>query len=163
MSTTNWYALYTKPRSENAAAHLLGEAGIEILNPKLRINKYVRRKYVDVTELLFPTYLFAFFDYEQQGRMVRYTRGVKYILGKQTPIIVHPEIILGIKERMQGDIIIPLQENLRAGDRIMIKEGPFANFYGIFEKNIPKKQRVTILLETLFFRVDIENRSIQKA
>ena len=159
----NWYAVYTKPRSEDSAAHLLSKAGIEILNPKLLIKKYVRRKYVDVTEHLFPTYLFALFDSEQQGSMVRYTRGVKYVLGRQNPIIVHPEIIQGIKERMQGDIIIPSQENLQAGDRVMIKEGPFKNFYGIFEKNMPKKQRVTILLETLFCRVDIENRSIQKA
>lgn len=159
----NWYAIYTKPRSEDAAASLLTKAGIETLNPKLKINKYLRRKYIDVTEHLFPTYIFALFDYDKQGNMVRYTRGIKYIIGRQNPIIVHPEIIMGIKERMKDDIIMPLSENLKTGDRVRIKEGPFADFYGIFEKNMPKKQRVTIFLETLFCRVDIKNRSIQKA
>ncbi len=159
----NWYALYTKPRCEDDVAYLLTKAGIETLNPKLRINKYLRRKYIDVTEHLFPTYIFAYFDYDRHGNLVRYTRGMKYIIGRQNPIIVPAEIITGIKNRMKDDIIIPLSDNLQTGDRVRIKEGPFANFYGVFEKKMPKKQRVTILLETLYCRVDIENRSIQKA
>ena len=159
----NWYAIYTKPRGEESVAHLLAHAGIETFSPKIRILKRVRGKYVDVTEQLFPSYIFAFLDEQTHSHMVRYTRGVKYIVGKEKPLIVHPEIIDAIRERMEGEIVSPAPENLSPGDRIMIKEGPFKDFYGIFERAIPAKQRSMILLEALQCKLDIENRSVMKA
>jgi transcriptional antiterminator RfaH len=158
----NWYAIYTKPKCEDSTAHLLKNAGIETLSPKIQIIKYVRRKYTEVTEQLFPSYIFAFFDTEKHTHMIKYTRGVRYIVGKQTPLIVHHEIIDAIKERIKDNIVTLVPENFKKGDRIIIQEGPFKDFYGIFERNISGKKRVMILLEALFCSVDIENRSIRK-
>ena len=158
----NWYAVYTKVKAEEAVARLLSKAGIETLNPKIRVRKYVRRKYVEAVEQLFPCYLFAFFDEGKQGHMIRYTRGVKYIVGREHPLTVHPQIIEVIRERMEGDIVEPLSEKFDSGERVLVKEGPFKDFYGIFERHIPGKKRATILLETLFFRLEVENRSLGK-
>ncbi len=159
----NWYAIYTKPRCEDFTAHLISNAGIEILSPKIKINKLIREKFTDVVEPLFPSYIFAFFDQEKQSHMIKYTRGVKYIVGKDNPSIVYPEIIDAIRERMQGDIIIPAPENLEKGDRILIKEGPFKDFCGIFERNIPGKERAMILLDALQCKLNIYNWAIKKA
>lgn len=159
----NWYAIYTKPKCEDPTARLLNNAGIETICPKLKVRKRIRGKYADVTEQLFPSYLFAFFDREKQGHMIRYTRGVKYIVGKENPLMVPREIIDAIKERMEGDIVVPVPEDLREGDRILIKEGPFKDFYGIFKRDIPGKERSMILLEALYCKLDIEKRSIKKA
>jgi transcriptional antiterminator RfaH len=158
----NWYAIYTKVKAEGAVALLLSKAGIETLNPKIRVRKYVRRKYVEAVEQLFPCYIFAFFDEGKQGHMIRYTRGVKYIVGKEHPLTVHPQIIEVIRERMEGDIVEPLHEKFDSGERVLVKEGPFKDFYGIFERHIPGKKRATILLETLYFRLEVENRSLGK-
>ena len=158
----NWYAIYTKMKAEGAVALLLSKAGIETLNPKIRVRKYVRRKYVETVEQLFPCYIFAFFDEGQQGHMIRYTRGVKYIVGKEHPLTVHPQILEVIRERMEGDIVEPLYEKFDSGERVLVKEGPFKDFYGIFERHIPGKKRATILLETLYFRLEVENRSLGK-
>ncbi len=158
----NWYAIYTKPKAEGAVAQLLSNAGIETLNPKIRIRKYVRRKYVEAIEQLFPCYLFAFFDEGEQEHMIRYTRGVKYIVGKEHPLTVHPQIIEVIRERMEGDIVEPLSEKFDSGERVLIKEGPFKDFYGIFERHIPGRKRATILLEALYCRLEVENRSLGK-
>ncbi|MEW6107716.1 MAG: transcription termination/antitermination NusG family protein [Nitrospirota bacterium] len=159
----NWYAIYTKPKCEDSTAHLLNNAGIKTLNPKIKIIKHIRRKYTDVIEPLFPSYIFAFFDVEEQFRTIKYTRGVKYIVGKNHPLIVHHDIIDAIVKRMEGDIVIPTPQNLKKGDRVLINEGPFKNFYGIFERRIPGKRRAMILLETIFCKLDIEDRSIKKA
>ena len=158
----NWYAIYTKMKAEGAVALLLSKAGIETLNPKIRVRKYVRRKYVETVEQLFPCYIFAFFDAGTQGHMIRYTRGVKYIVGKEHPLTVRPQIIEVIRERMEGDIVEPLSEKFDSGERVLVKEGPFKDFYGIFERHIPGKKRATILLETLYFRLEVENRSLGK-
>ena len=95
--------------------------------------------------------------------MIKYTRGVKFIVGKQNPLAVPQEIIEAIQERMQGDIVTPAPEKLEKGDRVIIKEGPFVNFYGIFERDIPGRERAMILLEALHSKVEIESLSIQKA
>jgi transcriptional antiterminator RfaH len=159
----NWYAIYVKPKCEDSTALQLRNAGIEVLSPKMRIKKYVRGKYLAVIEPLFPGYLFACFDPERHGHMIKYTRGVKFIIGKQNPLVVPQEIIQTLRERMIDEIITPVPEELKTGDRILIKEGPFANFYGIFERAIPGRERAMILLETLHCKLEIENISIRKA
>lgn len=159
----NWYAIYTKPKCEDPTAVQLRNVGMETLTPKIKTKKYIRGKYMFVIEPLFPGYIFARFDSEKQGHMIKYTRGVKFIVGKQTPLAVPLEIIEAIQERMQGDLVIQTPEKLNKGDRVLIKEGPFVNFYGIFERDIPGRERAMILLEALHSKVEIESLSIQKA
>lgn len=161
--TMNWYAIYTKPKCEESTALQLKNAGIMALNPKIKIKKYVKGKYAHVIESFFPGYIFACFDTEKHGHMIKYTRGVRHIVGKQNPVVVPQEIIDAIQKKMEGDIITPVSEKLEGGDKIIIKEGPFANFYGIFERNVPGRKRAMVLLEALHCRVEIERISIQKA
>ena len=159
----NWYALYTKPKCEDSTALQLRNAGVETLAPKIRTKKYIRGKYMAVIEPLFPSYIFACCDLEKQGHMIKYTRGIKFIVGKQNPLAVPQEIIEAIQERMEGDIVTPAPEKLMRGDRVIIKEGPFVSFYGIFERDIPGRERAMILLEALHSKVEIESISIRKA
>lgn len=159
----NWYVIYTKPKTEDSVVNLLVNAGIEALNPKIRVKKYVRRRYVDVIEPLFPGYIFAFFDKGMHSHMIRYTRGVKYVVGKAHPIAVPAEIIDAIRSRLEGDLIRQDLESLEQGDRVLIKEGPFMDFYGIFERNLPGKRRAMILLELLHCKLEIETRSLKKS
>ena len=160
----NWYVIYVKPKCEDSTALQFRNAGIKALNPKIRAKKYVRGKYINLIEPLFPSYLFAYFDPEIHGHMIKYTRGVKFIVGKQNPLVVPQEIIDTILERMEeGNVVTPVAEKLESGDRVLIKEGPFADFYGIFERDVPGRERAMILLEVLYCRLEIENISLRKA
>ncbi len=159
----HWYAIYTKPRAEDSTALLLANAGIEILNPKIKAIKYLRKKYTEVIEQLFPCYLFAHFEPDTHSHMIRYTRGVRYVVGGESPLVVHAEIINAVKERMKNGIVQPEPCNYRQGDKILIKEGPFKDFYGIFERNIPGKDRAMILLEALYVKIEIGQTSIKSA
>lgn len=158
----NWYAVYTKPGAEEATTRLLSNAGIETFNPKIRIRKYVRKKYTEVIEELFPCYIFASFDPHTHGHMIRYTRGVRYVIGKEHPLVVPHDMIDAIRDRMEDGIVKPEMEKFERGDRVLIREGPFKDFYGIFERNLSGRERVVILLEALFCRVEIESFSIKK-
>jgi transcriptional antiterminator RfaH len=158
----NWYAIYTKPKCEESVSLMLRNAGIEALSPRISIKKYFRGNYKDVIEPLFKSYLFAHFDNDTHHHMIRYTRGVKYIVGKDHPIIVPQEIIDVMREQMEGDIITPKPENLSKGDRVVIREGPFVSFYGIFQHPVPGRERVVILLEALNSRLEVEDVSIRK-
>jgi len=158
-----WFAIYTKPKCENSIVILLNNAGIKTLNPKIQTRKYTKGKYMLIVEQLFPNYIFAFLNRENEIHMVKYTRGVKYIVGKEKPMAVPPEIINSVKERLDGDIIRQVPESFEKGDRVLIKEGPFKDFYGIFEGTLPGKERSIILLEAIYSRLNIEIFSLKKA
>jgi transcriptional antiterminator RfaH len=159
----NWFAIYTKPKSEDGVVKLLNNAGIETLNPKIMVTKYMRRTYSEVVEHLFPCYIFALFDEVRHSHMIRYTRGVKYIVGKERPMEVPSEVIGALRNRMQGVIVMPVPERIDRGEKVLIKEGPFKDFHGVFERQIPGRNRAMILLEALHCRFEVENRSICKA
>jgi transcriptional antiterminator RfaH len=158
----NWYAVYTKARAEETVENLLAQAGIETLNPKILIRKFWRGKYSERVEQLFPCYVFAFFDAESQTHLVGYTRGVRYVVGKERPLAVPEEIITAIRERMQDGVVTPALEAFRKGERVQIKEGPFKDFYGVFERNLSGKKRAMILLDAIYCRLEVECRSIRK-
>lgn len=159
---TGWYALYVKPGHEDSVASLLCRAGFKVVNPKIRLRKPLRGRYRDVTEPLFPCYLFAFFDANEHLRTMKFTRGVRYVVGKETPKQVPDELIAAIAERLVGGVMIPRPEVFAAGDRVVVREGPFANLIGVFERNASGKERAMILLEALSCRVEIETAAIRK-
>jgi transcriptional antiterminator RfaH len=158
----DWYAVYTKSGAEGTVSNLLGQAGIETLNPKLLIRKFWRGKYSERLEQLFPCYIFVFFDAESQTHLVSYTRGVRFVVGKERPLAVPHEIIEAITERMQDGVVTPVSEEFRKGERVQIKEGPLKDFYGVFERKLSGKKRAMILLETLHCRLEVECRSLRK-
>ena len=157
-----WYCLYTKQGCEDAVAQLLGKAGIETLSPKMRVLRRVRGKYADVLEQLFPSYLFARFENERQGHMIAYTRGVRYIVGRESPLPVHPGIIGAIRDRMRDGVVVPEPGDLKKGEEVVVREGPFKDFCGVFQRELPGKARAMILLEALHCTLEIEKRSIRK-
>jgi transcriptional antiterminator RfaH len=158
-----WFAIYTKPGSEDLVAQRMNDAGIETLAPKIIAIKYRRRKYTRVIEHLFPCYIFACFEHLTHGHMVKYTRGVKFIVGKENPLEVNPEIIDALRTRMKGEIIEPEEEVIQKGEKVLIKEGPFKDFQGVFERGIPGKARVMILIEAIHGRLEIDRRAVKKA
>ncbi len=157
-----WYAIYTKPRNEDIIAYRLQVIGIEVLNPKMKLKKYQRNKLSEVIEPLFPCYLFAHFD-SKYFHMISFTRGVKYIVGKSNPIVVPDEIANTLKEQMEGgNIILIKPQRLEKGDRVLIKDGPLKDFYGIFEREIKGPDRVMILLEAINYRLEIDSCLVKK-
>jgi transcription elongation factor/antiterminator RfaH len=158
-----WYAIYTKPGKEDPIAYRLEGIGIEILNPKMKFKKYKRNKLIEVIEPLFRCYLFANFDKEEYAHLITYTRGVRYIIGKSNPIVVYDEIINTIKEGMEdGNIVVIRPRRFEKGDRVLIKDGPFKDFYGIFEKETRGHERVMILLDMIHYRLELDSCLLTK-
>ncbi|MBE0427988.1 MAG: hypothetical protein IBX72_15280 [Nitrospirae bacterium] len=126
-----WYAIYTKRGKEDSVTERLQDIGINVLNPKLKLRKFKRSRLVDVIEPLFPCYLFAAFEKARYTHLITYTRGVRYIVGKNNPVSVHDDVINTIKENMDEDnltVINPGQ--FLKGERVLIKDGPFKDMNG---------------------------------
>jgi transcriptional antiterminator RfaH len=159
-----WYAIYTKQGKEDSIAIRLQGIGIDVLNPKLKSRKFIQNRLGEVIEPLFPCYLFAEFEKEKYAHMITYTRGVRYIVGKQNPIVVHEEVISTIRKNITHDNIVMIKPQMFSqGDAVTIKDGPFKHFSGIFESEIRGPERVMILLDTLSCRLEIDSCCLTKA
>lgn len=153
-----WYVIYTKHGKEDSVASRLQMIGIEVLNPKIRMRKFRRNRLTDVIENLFPCYLFAKFDADRYSHLITFTRGVRYIVGKRSPVVVQDEVIETITDNMKADnlVVVGMQRFAR-GDAVRIKDGPFRDFCGIFEREIRGSERVMILLNTIHIRVELDS------
>jgi transcription antitermination factor NusG len=158
---TNWFAVQTKPFQERLAAAHVAELDAEVFLPKVRQDQMICGFIRRVTKPLFPGYLFAMFCPLQLLDPVRYAPGVLRVVGNSClPIPVNHEVVSAIRDRVQADGFIRLeQQPLRPGDKVAIEQGPFAGWMGEVERELDDGRRVSILLEAIQqARVLIEKR-----
>jgi transcription antitermination factor NusG len=155
----NWYVLNTKPKKEMQVERIFQEAGFEIYNPKIRQDQRLAP--------FFPGYAFLRFSHPEEYRLVKYTRGVKHVIGNEAgPIPIPEAVIHGLKSReIYG--VIELQKYGDApapGDEIQIMEGPLKGLKGIFKRELTQKERVLILLNYVAYQgqLIIEKKKLKK-
>src|SRR5678815_5910093 len=106
-----------------------------------------------ITKPLFPRYIFAKFNARQQLAKISFTRGVQYVVsfGGQ-PVSIDEGIIQIVKDRVDQSGFVKLGEDLKQGDRVVIKAGPLREFEGIFERKLKDNERISILLTTISYQ-----------
>jgi transcriptional antiterminator RfaH len=165
--TTHWYVIHTHPKQEDRASDNLRTLGVPTFNPKIRERRY--NQFVSaptyVVKSLFPRYVFAKFKIGDLYHKIRFTRGVYSVIsfgGSPTPI--DKEIIILIQSNMKNNFV-RIDEEIRPGDKVVIKDGPLKNFAGIFEREMKDTDRVRLLLEAVSYQahIEIERDLVKKA
>ncbi len=149
-SRLSWYVIQTKPLAEESVRKHLQNAEFETFLPKIRT--MVRGRKTSRIKPLFPSYLFAHLDLSDANlyRMIKYTRGVRKILGDGSlPVALPNEMIELIRSRMDGDGIIEQRLTMQKGDEVRIRIGPFRDLVGILEKPVSAAGRVRVLLQIM--------------
>lgn len=148
----HWFAVHAKRSRENFAAANIAALGLEIFFPKALIESPRRKRFGTHPEPLFPGYFFARFAPLSFLSAVTSCPGVLHVVGaKQFPIPVEESVIGEIRDRIESDGFVRLRpRELNPGDRIMINAGPFEGIMGRVECEVHDRQRVAILLETLW-------------
>ncbi len=155
----SWFVLNTKPKKEYQVERLFSEGGIKVYFPKyMHENK---------AKSFFPGYGFIYFDFPAQYQLVRYTRGVKRVIGHDAgPIPLETEIIEQIKSReLEGFIELnKFGINPEIGDEIEVMEGPLKGLRGLFHRELTDKERVLILLNYVSYQgqLIIEKKKLRK-
>ena len=145
-----WFVLNTKPKKESIVERLFQEGGILFYLPK-----YLKD---GRPAPFFPGYGFINFDFPGQFNIVRYTRGVKTLVGdSHCPIPVSQTLIVQIKAREQDGYVqlSEAYEETHLGDRVEIVEGPLKGIRGIFCRELKDKDRVAILLEYISYQAQV--------
>ncbi len=155
----SWFVLNTKPKKEYQVERLFTEGGIRVYFPKYLHEKKVKP--------FFPGYGFIYFDFPAQYQLVRYTRGVKRVIGHDVgPIPLESEIIKQIKSR-ESEGYIELNKfglNPEIGDEVEVMEGPLKGMRGLFHRELTDKERVLILLNYISYQgqMIIEKKKLRK-
>ena len=155
----SWFVINTKPKKEFQVEKLFTEGGFQVYNPKYFHEKRIKP--------FFPGYGFVYFDYPGQYQLVRYTRGVKKVVGpRESPTPISEDVINEIKAR-EINGLIELQkygEEPEVGDEIEVMEGALKGLRGIFKREISDKERVMILLNYVSYQGQllIEKKKLKK-
>jgi transcription antitermination factor NusG len=155
----NWYVLNTKPKKESQVERMFREAGFEVYNPKLKQDERILP--------FFAGYAFLRFDFPDEYRLVKYTRGVKKVVGSpEGPTPVPNEVIEAIRER-EVDGFVEFDkygEEPSVGDEIQIMEGPLKGLRGIFKREMTQNERVLILLNYVAYQgqLIVEKKKLKK-
>src|SRR3972149_3267017 len=150
-----WYAINTNPRSEDMVQSILG-TNFEVFLPKMQVNK--RRKKRRTIEPLFPGYLFVKLDLNASlWSKIKFTHGVRKILsfGKE-PISVPNEVIEIIRSKSAKLVASKHKAPFKQGATVRFTNGPFRGLEGVFTGETAGKDRVKILLQTLYRIAPVE-------
>jgi transcriptional antiterminator RfaH len=145
-----WYVAFTKPRMELLAQDNLLRQNYRVQLPMVR--RVVRRKVG--LEPLFPRYLFLQPENDQQSLSpVRSTTGVSNLIrfGMELAVLSDEKCraIMDFAEAQQRGGVDALMEvqGIRAGEKVLIKSGPFAGLEGLV--STVAKDRVLVLMNLL--------------
>jgi transcriptional antiterminator RfaH len=152
--SSDWCIIHSKPKQEFCAEKNLRSLNINVYLP-VYLNKIKKNKTkIDRISPLFSGYLFAQFDIHNFYQKVKYTKGVKSILGYNEYLwTIANEKIQDIKSHENsGIVILRKREDLfHKGDRILIDEGDFEGWEGIFQEELPDRERAIIMLTNVKF------------
>jgi transcription elongation factor/antiterminator RfaH len=156
-----WYAVHTHLKQEVRAETNLRTLDLEVFAPRVRERRhnYYSGAASYVIKPLFPRYIFVRLKMIELIQKINFTRGVYGIVSfGNSPTQVDGEIINLIRSRIGEDGFVQMAEELKPGDKVLIKEGSLKNFVGVFERAKKDSDRVFILLNTVSFQPVLEIR-----
>jgi transcriptional antiterminator RfaH len=141
---TNWFVVYTKPRSEKKVLERLTAEGYEAYCPmqKVRKNWTDRKKWIE--EPIFKSYCFVRAD-EHNLATVREVQGVvNFVYWLKKPALVRDHEIDTLKNMFSTYPIKAISQIvIKVGDAVKVRTGTFYNYRGVVKKIFKK----TIILE----------------
>lgn len=153
-----WFCLKAQTKREHIAAdHVRQIPGTTVFLPRVRFQRKTVRGLAWFTEALFPGYVLARFDFQQQFRQVKHAPGVRGIVhfGDRWPA-VPDETIAELQLALGTENICTITDSLAVGDEIEVATGAFRGLKAVVTRVMPARERVFVLLEFLGRQTSVE-------
>lgn len=155
-STAAWYVIQTKPKKEAETSQRLGGLGLEYLLPKALDSRTVNGRVVQIEKPFFPNYLFVKLTLARHYYQVKWAKGVARFVGwGDVPAPITDEIVEAIRNRMDEGGRMWTGFDMKPGEEVRIKSGPLKDFIGIFERAVPARDRIRVLLQVVDSQVSV--------
>lgn len=160
-----WYCARTKPKHEHiAAANVSRAMGLEVFQPRLRVERATRRGMVRLVEPLFPCYIFVRCALEKDFNDLRHVSGISSLVrfGQKIPVVPE-EAILELRQCFESEEPMAVEDRVAPGIEVTIAEGAFCGFSGMVVRSLAAGQRVQILLDFLgrVTLTEVDRRSLR--
>ena len=162
----HWYVMHSKPQKEALLRERLRIQRIEVYLPSIRlrpVNPRARKE-----QPFFPGYLFIHVDLEKIpiSELRRIPGSIGIVCSGGEPAYVAETLIRVIQKQVEeiNDSADRYVDRFRAGDLVVIKDGPFASYKAIFDCRLSGHDRVRVLLELLQgqkMRLELSGRQLQ--
>lgn len=146
-----WFVAQLRPQGlARAQAHLANQ-GFQTFAPELHgtiVKGGVKRQ---SRKPLFPGYLFVSFDPATPGwAAINATRGVARLIldNPHRPVPLPDALMAGLQARCDDSGLLLPPPNLKAGDRIRVLSGPFADLVTTID-TLPGPQRIGVLIDLM--------------
>jgi transcriptional antiterminator RfaH len=144
----HWFCLKSQPKHEHiAAAHLRLMKGVEVFAPRIRFQRATPQGARWFEEAMFPSYLFARFDFTERHREVRYAAGISSILqfgGNYARI--EDSVINGLREHTDSEHVAMVQSDVKEGSPVKVVEGALRGLEAVVTQVLSGRERIRILV-----------------
>lgn len=147
-----WYCAKTKPKHDHiAAANLRKNLGVEVFSPRLRSEQTTIRGVIkNVTEPVFPGYVFVRCAIEQHLDQIRCTSGLSGILSFGGRIPTVPEdVVEDLRTCFGAEEVLDFRKDPSPGDGVTLAGSAFLGMQAVVLRSWPARRRVQVLLEIL--------------
>lgn len=154
----HWFCLKAQTKREHIAAdHVRQISGATVFLPRVRFQRKTVRGLAWFTEALFPGYVFARFDFQQQFRQVNHAAGVRGVVhfGDRWPT-VPDEAIAELQLAIGTESVCTIAEPLAAGEEVEVAAGAFRGLKAVVARVMPARERVLVLLDFLGRQTSVE-------
>lgn len=157
LTTSPWYAIYTRSRHEKLVAQQLERKQIETFLPLCSEVHRWQDRYQKVEVPLFRGYVFAQFDRDSSARLsVLRSTGVVRIVGfGQEDAVIPGEQIVSLQRLMDVRSHIHRHRYLQVGQRVTVISGALAGLEGILVK-VKKQDRLVIAVQPIRQAIAVE-------
>src|SRR5215813_7390733 len=151
----DWYVVYSKPRKEEQAQFHLRMKGLDVFFPRLDLVRVAEKRKRIIP--LFPNYLFVRIHLPTEFHYVTWSVGVKRIVSfGECPIPIEGRVVDFLKDRTNDAGVIRACSQLRSGQEVEIRGGPFDGLIAIIQDPPDAKGRVKILLKLLSRQISVK-------
>ncbi|WP_353170619.1 UpxY family transcription antiterminator [Flavobacterium sp.] len=150
----NWYAIYTKPRSEKKVADKLETIGIEAYCPMVTSMKQWSDRTKKVSIPVLPSYVFVKLTEPRRNEVFDVSGVVRYVFWLGKPAIIREAEIDLLKEHLSQDYSSVIQTALQRGDKLIVPSGFFKGQEGVIKNTTNSK--IQLVLESLGILLTLE-------
>jgi transcription antitermination factor NusG len=157
-----WYAVFTLPQNEKAAAKQLGLREVESFLPTYETARvWKNRKRVNVVLPLFPTYLFVRISPRERSRVLQ-TPGVLHIVGNGRELLPLPDVDV---EFLRSDFCRQRSEpygELVVGQKVRVRSGVMQGAEGVLvRKNSSLRFVLTLALINQHLAIEVSADNLE--
>src|SRR5262245_59688137 len=151
----DWYVVYSKPHREEQAQFHLRMKSLEVFFPRLDLVTVATKKKRIIP--LYSSYLFVRIHLPTEFHYVTCSPGVKRIVSfGARPIPLDERVVDFLKDQTNDAGVIQARSQLRPGQEVEIRGGPFDGLIAIIQDPPDARGRVKILLRLLSRQISVK-------